>query len=102
MLKTFRRMFSSKAPLEFDVGPGRPRDASPAVPDGRTEVVPLDALEQVSLVATTQAAAQSRIEDRLLLFRCTERARWRHPPRGSETCTSSSSEIFASALTISY
>ncbi len=65
MLKTFRRMFSSKAPLEFDVGPGRPREASPAFTDGRTEVVPLEALEQVSLVATNQAAAQSRIEDRL-------------------------------------
>jgi ABC-type transporter Mla subunit MlaD len=68
MLKTFRRMFSSKTPLEFEVTRHRPEDDLSPREAHHTDVIPsdaLDALERVSLVATRQAAAQTRIEGRL-------------------------------------
>ncbi len=61
MLKTFRRMFSSKSPLELDVARGESDSSTPELPD----VVPMEALERVTLVATRQAAAQTRIEGQL-------------------------------------
>ena len=65
MLKTFRRMFSSKTPLEFEISRDqtkiRPGEGTPP----QTDVISLEALEQVTLVATSQAAAQTRLEGRL-------------------------------------
>lgn len=65
MLKTFRRMFSSKTPLEFEISPDQTATRSSGGTPNHTDVISLEALEQVTLVATSQAAAQTRIEGRL-------------------------------------
>ena len=65
MLKTFRRMFSSKTPLEFEISRDQTETRSGGGTSPHTDVISLEALEQVTLVATSQAAAQTRIESRL-------------------------------------
>ena len=65
MLKTFRRMFSSKTPLEFEIKEARTTPPPTGEASPRSEVMALETLERVSLVASDQAAAQSRIEGRL-------------------------------------
>lgn len=65
MLKTFRRMFSSKRPLEFEISRAQTEDRSGGGTPPPTDVLSPEALEQVTLVATSQAAAQTRIESRL-------------------------------------
>ena len=65
MLNTYRRKITTKTPHEFEIKEARRTPASGGAPSPATEIVAQETLEQVALVATNQAEAQSRIEGRL-------------------------------------